>query len=705
MSRKSNTYAYLLLQIALIASKHPIRFFKNLNLGNIQKLLIAIDSEDPSVIILNVRNYLGNDTTFVGPKISPYNLKLKTILESSDDAETKRYALFISHEATLTGAPLIVLQVARDLNEVHGVSPIFVLLKGGKISTSFTSEFPTYTLNDQLSPKMKEEQLLAFLELALYKLSPQFALVNSAESRFVLSLLRKIKIPKVIALIHELGNLYPKNSWWSISNYSDLVVFPSEFVRNKALENTKFSFESTYVRGQGLLKPEIFSANHVECRQAIREELGIEQNAKIVLSCGTPIARKGIDIFVFTAISCLSKWKDEENPLYFIWLGDAPYNYYQEVTQKDIENSLFSHNIRFIGSREDTIPWFSGSDLFFLTSRGDPFPCVVHEALAAGLEVVGFQNTGGLPEMIESVIHSYGDIAAASEDINLRLTSLNHRRRQEIIEKAKQELNFIDYSNFLYSLIEKMNGSNETYLEKEKALMLPVPPPELMTYGEAEEQHLIFGKREYDNMLEVLSTNGYDPNQFKNILEFGCANCRILRWFIEDQQERILWGIDLNKTAINWVIDNLGDVINASVCDRLPPLKFRGHNFDFIFACSVFTHIGEHAGAWLDELVRVMTPGGLIYITFIDEYSTEKLKNESYRPVYKRIATLPNAEEIWNGNFKKVIISPNSAARTSGELVIYHSGEIHEMSHQLELIHVQKHAYAGFQSAYLFRKK
>ena len=42
----------------------------------------------------------------------------------------------------------------------------------------------------------------------------------------------------------------------------------------------------------------------------------------------------------------------------------------------------------------------AGADLYLLTSREDPFPNVVLEALDAKLPVIGFKNAGGFEDVV-----------------------------------------------------------------------------------------------------------------------------------------------------------------------------------------------------------------------------------------------------------------------------------------------------------------
>jgi len=223
-------------------------------------------------------------------------------------------------------------------------------------------------------------------------------------------------------------------------------------VRESALANTPFPLSKIIVRGQGLLKPEILDADQESCRKKIRKELGLPPDSLIVLGCGAPIARKGIDVFVTTAISTLNLLKD--SPVYFIWLGNGDFNLYKMWTQRDIEQSGKKKNIRFIGLRKNTIPYFAGSDVFFMTSKGDPFPCVVHEALAAGLPVVGFDNAGGFVDLMDKEqLASYGDVGEATNILYKLCTNTEYRRlKSEDSKKKIESWNFKDYSDFIYQL-------------------------------------------------------------------------------------------------------------------------------------------------------------------------------------------------------------------------------------------------------------
>jgi len=52
------------------------------------------------------------------------------------------------------------------------------------------------------------------------------------------------------------------------------------------------------------------------------------------------------------------------------------------------------------GQVADVVPALCAANAFALTSREDPYPTVAIEALAAGLPVVAFENSGGIPELL-----------------------------------------------------------------------------------------------------------------------------------------------------------------------------------------------------------------------------------------------------------------------------------------------------------------
>src|SRR5262249_42551879 len=118
------------------------------------------------------------------------------------------------------------------------------------------------------------------------------------------------------------------------------------------------------------------------------------------------------------------------------------------------ETSGLTERVHLVGQREYAQPYYLASDVFILTSREDPFPCVVHEAMACALPVVAFQGSGGAPEALDKgagVIVKYRDLDGMAQQI-LRLL-LNPGEAHRIGEIARQRVaDEYDFGNYVRRL-------------------------------------------------------------------------------------------------------------------------------------------------------------------------------------------------------------------------------------------------------------
>jgi ubiquinone/menaquinone biosynthesis C-methylase UbiE len=102
----------------------------------------------------------------------------------------------------------------------------------------------------------------------------------------------------------------------------------------------------------------------------------------------------------------------------------------------------------------------------------------------------------------------------------------------------------------------------------------------------------------------------------KAILDFGCGCGRVLRHWKPPTGSK-LYGTDCNPELTAWCRRKLDRLAEFQTNKPAPPLKYEAEKFDLIYAVSVFTHLPEDLQyAWLDELARVLKPGGLLLLTF-----------------------------------------------------------------------------------------
>jgi SAM-dependent methyltransferase len=153
----------------------------------------------------------------------------------------------------------------------------------------------------------------------------------------------------------------------------------------------------------------------------------------------------------------------------------------------------------------------------------------------------------------------------------------------------------------------------------------PVAPPELiqtealmhadqLDNAAKPESYFGSGRRVAWTIFSILQECAADVTAMQSVLEFGCGSARILRHFLHIEGLRLA-GTDANPTPIEWDRKNLPG-IEFGNNGLQPPLQYKDRAFDLIYAISVFTHIPlEWQSAWLEELRRVLRPGGYLLCT------------------------------------------------------------------------------------------
>ncbi len=126
---------------------------------------------------------------------------------------------------------------------------------------------------------------------------------------------------------------------------------------------------------------------HFEQQEVMRKKLNLPLDAKIILSVGLLIERKGFH-FLIKALSYIN----DPNVLLII-IGDGNY---ENHLRNLIEQCQLKNRVRIIGqkSQTDLSHWYAASDIFALTSLREGRPNVVLEALACGTPVVSMNNWG-----------------------------------------------------------------------------------------------------------------------------------------------------------------------------------------------------------------------------------------------------------------------------------------------------------------------
>lgn len=159
---------------------------------------------------------------------------------------------------------------------------------------------------------------------------------------------------------------------------------------------------------------------------------------------------------------------------------------------------------------------------------------------------------------------------------------------------------------------------------------LPAPTPYLvfLVSGSFDLRRFYESGREGAAAIrEILRRNGRDITQFEDVLDFGCGAGRVLRQWAGVSGPRF-HASDYNPRLSGWCRSNL-PFADCRVNALAPPLAFEASSMDFVYTISIFTHLMEPLQfAWLDELARVLRPGGLLYLTVHGPTQRDSLRPE-----------------------------------------------------------------------------
>lgn len=125
-------------------------------------------------------------------------------------------------------------------------------------------------------------------------------------------------------------------------------------------------------------------------REEARRALDAPETGLLVGWVGRLIPVKGCDVF----LRALSRVRGEDYRAVII--GDGPERAALEALASELG---LTNQVRFLGAVPDAARFFSGLDLFVLSSRSEGTPMVLLEAMGAGLPVVA-TSVGGVPDVI-----------------------------------------------------------------------------------------------------------------------------------------------------------------------------------------------------------------------------------------------------------------------------------------------------------------
>ncbi|MEQ9287552.1 MAG: glycosyltransferase [Cyclobacteriaceae bacterium] len=367
--------------------------------------------------------------------------------------------LFVSHDASRTGAPIILLNICKWLKENGDIQFEILLLGRGALMADFKKVGKTYLLDlkgrnkENLYSKVKNELVRSYLNFRKFDL----VYINTVASVSVLPLISAINdVPKILH-VHELSI--------SIKQYCNEMLF-NEYAGKidkfiAASDAVKQNLIKSYNLSEGkielIYEPINLSEIENSAVGSLKEVLGLSSDAFVVGGSGTRDWRKGFDLFLMAPSFINNK------NIHFVWVGGRSSGLELAKINYDLERLGLSGRVHLIEVVDNPMAFYKEFDLFFLSSREDPFPLVCLENAACGNPIVCFNDSGGMPEFVKrgaGKVIPYGDFNNLNECVSqyYSCTSMladDGRRAQELVQTY-------DIHEFIKSLKNVLDDHTKT---------------------------------------------------------------------------------------------------------------------------------------------------------------------------------------------------------------------------------------------------
>lgn len=328
--------------------------------------------------------------------------------------------LFISHDASRTGAPILLLHFMRWL-KAHSDVPFEIILRaGGQLEEEFRRLGPTTVLRRAYGSSPGHwEKACDYLEWPRSLRLRYIGLVrgwrwlrhvgliysNTLMNGELLERFAFLKCP-VVTHVHELEHWIQFRlglaNFRRNDRHTTQYIACSRAVEQALRESFGVSPDRVELIHEFIAKDGA-SGPAEKIREQIREQLRVPADAFLVCGSGTIDWRKGPDLFVQLAHKVIRATPGRK--VMFLWVGGHEIPELEKLCLErlryDARKTDIEDQIRLPGTVSNPLDYFMASDLFVLASREDPFPLVMLEAASVGKPVVCFDRSGGGPEFVE----------------------------------------------------------------------------------------------------------------------------------------------------------------------------------------------------------------------------------------------------------------------------------------------------------------
>ncbi|HEX8333285.1 MAG TPA: glycosyltransferase family 4 protein [Segetibacter sp.] len=339
--------------------------------------------------------------------------------------------LFVVHDASRTGAPVVLLNFLRWFKKNTEISFHVLILEDGPLKQDFEKFAITFVvpfvynyslknkIRRRLHPELSYDYKISEIVNKLSKNNYSIVFGNTIVTLPCILKFQKLGNAKIICAMHELTHViehyFKKDYVLTELQKIDLILAGSNAVKENLL--TEFNLPNDKIKVIHAFIETKIDIN--KSSKQLREELGIKPSELIIGGMGSVGLRKGMDLVVPLAVEL--KNKHPEVPYKLLWVGGLASNQYFKIFTQDAKKCNVAEQVVFIENTEFPNDYLNLFDVFVLFSREDPFPLVLLTAAYMEKALIAFEKSGGANELINDTsgfLASYLDVSDVAKIIS-----------------------------------------------------------------------------------------------------------------------------------------------------------------------------------------------------------------------------------------------------------------------------------------------
>lgn len=304
--------------------------------------------------------------------------------------------LFISNEGSLTGAPIFLVKLVRQLKERTNYQILVLFSKPGHLTATLEREgFDVVT-------SVKSAKYISILQKVLKRIThylryakllfsyrPDLIYSNTVVNSGEVVLAGLLRIP-VILHMHEGQHVANQFRFRLICScfFADKIIVGSQYVNNVLFEITKRHGQVIY---NGVIPPNNTCNEKVKSHKpallGIIGTINANKGQHVAIEAIRILVEKGIGVRLFVA-------------------GVSGDTTYFDKIKNYVNQSSLDDFVKFVGAVPNAESFIRELDVLLVPSFDEALPTVILEAFSAGTPVVA-SNVGGISEMIENGVSGF----------------------------------------------------------------------------------------------------------------------------------------------------------------------------------------------------------------------------------------------------------------------------------------------------------